>query len=916
MMDSESGSRKNSEEDVDLDDRLSQVACDNANGQADDTFSESEPENVDVEAPKVPKRTARKKSVMPLRAPLDDSDLELPENSPGNSITSINSISSLLKEKLSMVALPGFRKVAKKPKNYKLKAFVAILFLCIVFLVGFAYVFYHQQVLQRAYFERIRFNKEERVVKLYDYEDNELLAGVLGNTIYSDLVFKCLPEDELNDGSVCMEWMHRARLYLQFNNPHEGVFCYQITWKSLNPLVNPTDCFDWSKGGHWYGGGQAKNMTWPAELGVVKLAPFITGDVTQEEWGNVLQRYFLNSKGVSISIDSKTPLYIAIDTIEDRKQFCIQARHDDFAYFYHNAVLPQLNYSICTSNNIKVLHGYMSEKSLWDGLKEQDIETINSLLTEPVWQIAPNRKEQMTEATVYNYTEDVIALAFLRQGHVLLNELWQKNLGDFTMDTSRFPTMTDTIQILQRRGFKIVLSIHPFISTESYNFKTAVKEKFLVMERSSDQIPALTRYKGSLSAGMLDITNNQSVPWLQELLHSVVKKYNINSFYLDLGTAYNMPHFYRFERTLLNPDEYKTLFTEAVLEHAEVIGVSSAVKRPRPPVFVSLPPLTSTWESLKQIIPTVLTYGIIGYPFIMPGPVGGDLHPDLAYVNYTSIYLKAMEKEMRKTTVPPVTKPPEVKPSVKEEPPASKWLEEDLDEDLDVDVENGTKSHKAEVKHNHTGDVNVFSANYDSFFNKNVNVSTAADILKNLTVTNSVEVLEKASESFPGDIMVNDHTQEFTFLPDKELYIRWLQLATFLPVIRFTHLPSTYKDDSVLEMAKALTSLRVKIVNPLLKKYAKEALDSGLPIIRPLWMLDPSDPTCHTVVDEFSVGEELIVAPVIQEGTTEREVYLPAGVWKDGIDGSLRKGSRWIHKYRVPQTKIAYFVKMPDNTRF
>lgn len=45
-------------------------------------------------------------------------------------------------------------------------------------------------------------------------------------------------------------------------------------------------------------------------------------------------------------------------------------------------------------------------------------------------------------------------------------------------------------------------------------------------------------------------------------------------------------------------------------------------------------------------------------------------------------------------------------------------------------------------------------------------------------------------------------------------------------------------------------------------------------------------------------------------------VYLPQGVWKDGVDGSLRKGSRWIHNYRVPADKIAYFVKMPDNTRF
>lgn len=45
---------------------------------------------------------------------------------------------------------------------------------------------------------------------------------------------------------------------------------------------------------------------------------------------------------------------------------------------------------------------------------------INSLLTEPVWQIAPKNKENLTEAAVYNYTEAVIALGFLKQGHVLV----------------------------------------------------------------------------------------------------------------------------------------------------------------------------------------------------------------------------------------------------------------------------------------------------------------------------------------------------------------------------------------------------------------------------------------------------------------------------------------------------------------
>lgn len=99
-------------------------------------------------------------------------------------------------------------------------------------------------------------------------------------------------------------------------------------------------------------------------------------------------------------------------------------------------------------------------------------------------------------------------------------------------------------------------------------------------------------------------------------------------------------------------------------------------------------------------------------------------------------------------------------------------------------------------------------------------------------------------------------------------------------------------------------------------KYARESLDSGLPLIRPLWMLEPTDTSCHLVTDQFAVGEEIIVAPILYPGVRIREVYLPAGVWKDGIYSSLRKGSRWIHDYRVPEDQVAYFLKMPDNTRF
>lgn len=65
---------------------------------------------------------------------------------------------------------------------------------------------------------------------------------------------------------------------------------------------------------------------------------------------------------------------------------------------------------------MKTLHTALSEKMLWDGLKASDAEIINSLLTEPVWQLAPTRKELLNESTMVNYTEDIIALGFVKQG--------------------------------------------------------------------------------------------------------------------------------------------------------------------------------------------------------------------------------------------------------------------------------------------------------------------------------------------------------------------------------------------------------------------------------------------------------------------------------------------------------------------
>lgn len=106
------------------------------------------------------------------------------------------------------------------------------------------------------------------------------------------------------------------------------VHCYRMTWTSLDERVHPTDCYELTAavpaagaGSHWYGGGRPADMKWPLEAGRVGYAPFLTGDSVsgRHQWGNVLRRYFISSKGVAITVDPSTPLYMSVD-----EKMCLQ----------------------------------------------------------------------------------------------------------------------------------------------------------------------------------------------------------------------------------------------------------------------------------------------------------------------------------------------------------------------------------------------------------------------------------------------------------------------------------------------------------------------------------------------------------------------------------------------------------------
>jgi alpha-glucosidase/alpha-D-xyloside xylohydrolase len=81
---------------------------------------------------------------------------------------------------------------------------------------------------------------------------------------------------------------------------------------------------------------------------------------------------------------------------------------------------------------------------------------------------------------------------------------------------------------------------------------------------------------------------------------------------------------------------------------------------------------------------------------------------------------------------------------------------------------------------------------------------------------------------------------------------------------------------------------------PYIYSAAKETCDTGLPMIRALWLHHPDDPAAIGRGDEYLFGRDLLVAPVVEKGAGSRALYLPRGTWYDFWTSEKHEGGREI----------------------
>ena len=145
----------------------------------------------------------------------------------------------------------------------------------------------------------------------------------------------------------------------------------------------------------------------------------------------------------------------------------------------------------------------------------------------------------------------------------------------------------------------------------------------------------------------------------------------------------------------------------------------------------------------------------------------------------------------------------------------------------------------------------------------------------------------------------------------RELIVRWFQYGVFCPVFRL-HGSRNGHDrtrdiiepsggdnelwsfgDRDYEILRDLVFLRERL-RPYIHDQMAIASKDGVPVMRPLLFDWPEDETCTSIGDEFLFGDDILFAPIVNQGETSRRVYLPAGEWVFARDGKEYAGGQWI----------------------
>ncbi len=164
-----------------------------------------------------------------------------------------------------------------------------------------------------------------------------------------------------------------------------------------------------------------------------------------------------------------------------------------------------------------------------------------------------------------------------------------------------------------------------------------------------------------------------------------------------------------------------------------------------------------------------------------------------------------------------------------------------------------------------------------------------------------------------GEPFVGSDVGGFIGRGNGELLVRSYQVSFLAPFCRNHKAIDGYDQEPwrfgkyYEDIIRKYLKLRYELL-PFLYTTLEEAHRTGVPLFRPLLLNYQDDTNTYNIDDQFMIGEDLLVAPIVAAGQTQRLVYLPRGAWYDYWTGKKYLGSTMV-RIEAPLETVPMFVR-------
>ena len=165
-----------------------------------------------------------------------------------------------------------------------------------------------------------------------------------------------------------------------------------------------------------------------------------------------------------------------------------------------------------------------------------------------------------------------------------------------------------------------------------------------------------------------------------------------------------------------------------------------------------------------------------------------------------------------------------------------------------------------------------------------------------------------------GYTTINESARYVYFVRDEETLMRWCEMSAFSDAVFRTH-PSSipaintqvWSNDKLAQFFKKFADVFVGL-GSYRKQLMQEMEKTGLPITRSL-MFELDDTDIH-IDDQFMLGSEVMMAPIVVKGETSRKVYFPEGQWQHLFTGEVVTSVGFYKEVLCPLGKPAAYKRI------